>query len=247
VDAEGVSVEALARSGADAVVLTPAHQHPTGVVLAPERRTALLAWLRERDAIAIEDDYDAEYRYDRAAVGALQGRDPERVVYAGTASKVLAPALRIGWLVVPPGLLDAIRHEKAIADQGTARIEQHAFAAFLVRGDLDRHLRRMRIRYRAHRDALVEALARELPEATVRGIAAGLHITVELPASDDHTAIQQEAGRRRIALATLDDYRTERDPGVPTLMLGYGQVSEPAIRAGVRELAEAIRATRTAA
>ncbi len=130
-------------------MLTPAHQHPTGVVLTGERRTAVLAWLRDRDAIAIEDDYDAEYRYDRAAVGALQGLDPDRVVYAGSVSKTLAPALRIGWLVVPPSLLQAVTHEKLLADRGTARIEQHAFADFLTRGELDRHLRRMRARYRA--------------------------------------------------------------------------------------------------
>ncbi len=149
VDEAGTRVDELERTAADAVVLTPAHQHPTGVVLTGERRTALLAWLRERDAIAIEDDYDAEYRYDRAAVGALQGLDPDRVVYAGSASKTLAPALRIGWLVVPPALLKAVSHEKLLADRGTARIEQHAFADFLTRGELDRHLRRMRARYRA--------------------------------------------------------------------------------------------------
>ncbi len=244
VDEGGLRVDALKRSGAGAVVLTPAHQHPTGVVLAPDRRTALVAWLRERDAVAIEDDYDAEYRYDRAAVGALQGLAPERVVYAGTASKVLAPALRIGWLVVPDGLFDAVRHEKLIADQGSARIEQHAFAAFLARGDLDRHLRRMRIRYRAQRDALVAALANELPEATVAGIAAGLHATVELPPSDDPAAIRAEARRRRVELYTLDDYRTEGPTSAATLFLGYGQVPEAAMRAGVRELADAIRTTR---
>ena len=138
---------------------------------APDRRRArggaarrrCCGWLRERDAVAIEDDYDAEYRYDRAAVGALQGLDPERVVYAGSASKTLAPALRLGWLVVPPRLLEAVRHEKLLADQGTARIEQHAFADFLARGELDRHLRRMRLRYRARRDALVAALGRGCP------------------------------------------------------------------------------------
>ena len=116
-------------------------------MLAGERRTALLGWLRERGAIAIEDDYDAEYRYDRAPIGALQGLDPDRVVYAGSTSKTLAPALRIGWLVVPRSLLEAVVQQKVLADRGTARIEQHAFADFLTRGELDRHLRRMRARY----------------------------------------------------------------------------------------------------
>ncbi len=134
VDDEGIRVDALAASGADAVVLTPAHQHPTGVVLSSARRAELVAWLRERGAVAIEDDYDAEYRYDRAAVGALQGLDPEHVVYAGSASKTLAPALRLGWLVLPPGLVEPVAHQKLLADRGTARIEQHALADFLARG-----------------------------------------------------------------------------------------------------------------
>jgi GntR family transcriptional regulator / MocR family aminotransferase len=208
-------------------------------VLAAERRTALLAWLRERDAIAIEDDYDAEYRYDRAAVGALQGLDPDHAVYAGSVSKTLAPALRLGWLVVPPRLLDAVTQEKMIADRGTARIEQLAFADFLTRGELDRHLRRMRARYRARREAFVAALADELPEATVQGIAAGLHVTVELPGGSDLAAIREEGRRRRIELETSDDYGLG---GPPRLMLGYARTSEPAIRPGVRELAAAVRA-----
>ena len=246
VDGAGLRVDELERAGADAVIVTPAHQHPTGVVLSAARRTALIAWLRERDAIAIEDDYDAEYRYDRAAVGALQGLEPDHVVYAGSASKTLAPALRIGWLVVPPGMLEAVTHEKLLADRGNARIEQHAFADFLERGELDRHLRRMRARYRARRDALVEALAEALPEATVHGVAAGLHVTVELPGSDDERAIRAEARRRRIVLETLgDDYGPRIRPGPPTLLLGYAQTPEPAIRSGIRELAEAVRATRS--
>ena len=190
-------------------------------MLSGERRTALLGWLRERDAVAIEDDYDAEYRYDRAAVGALQGLEPDRVAYAGSASKTLAPALRLGWLVVPPRLLARIRAEKLLADLGTARIEQQAFAHFLERGELDRHLRRMRGRYRARRDALVSALAEALPEATVRGVAAGLHVTVELP-GDDERAIAAEAARRRIALSTMRDYRDTAQSGPAVLMLGYG-------------------------
>jgi GntR family transcriptional regulator/MocR family aminotransferase len=239
VDDLGLRVDAL--PAVDAVVVAPAHQHPTGVVLAPERRAALLKWLRDHDAVAIEDDYDAEYRYDRGGVGAIQGLDPDRVVYAGSASKTLAPALRLGWLVVPPALLGVIADEKILADRGTARIEQLAFADFLARGELDRHLRRMRARYRARNDAFVAALAAELPEAEVRGIPAGLHVTVRLPAGDDHDAIREEARRRRIELETLSDYGL-REP--PTLLLGYGQTPEPAIRAGVRELAAAVRAAR---
>jgi GntR family transcriptional regulator/MocR family aminotransferase len=247
VDAEGIRVEALERAGADAVVVTAAHQHPTGVVLSGERRAALLAWLREHDAVAIEDDYDAEYRYDRAAVGALQGLDPEHVVYAGSASKTLAPALRLGWFVVPDGLLDAVAAAKHLADQQTDRLEQHALALFLARGDLDRHLRRMRASYRRRRDALVDALGEELPDATVRGIAAGLHATVELRASDDEAAIVAEASRRRVALATMTEHWVGEPSGPPILLLGYGQVAEAAIRAGIHEVGEAVRAARTTA
>jgi GntR family transcriptional regulator/MocR family aminotransferase len=247
VDDEGVRVDELERSGADAVVLTAAHQHPTGVVLSGGRRTALLAWLRESGAIAIEDDYDAEYRYDRAAVRALQGLDPDRVVYAGSASKTLAPALRLGWLVLPAALVEPVAWAKRLGDQQTDRIEQHALADFLARGELDRHLRRMRGRYRARRDALIEALAVALPDATVRGIAAGLHATVELHADDDEEAIVAEAERRRIALATMSENWMGEPSGPPILLLGYGQITEAAIRPAVHELAEAIGAVRSGA
>jgi len=245
VDQAGTRIDQLERANVDAVVLTPAHQHPTGVVLTGERRTALLAWLRASDAIAIEDDYDAEYRYDRSAIGALQGLDPDHVIYAGSTSKTLAPALRIGWLVVPPALRQAVSHEKLLADRGTARIEQHAFADFLTRGELDRHLRRMRARYRGRRDALVDALAQALPEAAVLGVAAGLHVTVQLPDSDNEQAIQEEAHDRRVELETMNDYRPGTRGRPPTLLLGYAQMPEPAIRAGVHELAKAVQAART--
>jgi GntR family transcriptional regulator/MocR family aminotransferase len=244
VDEEGLRVDGLETTDADAVVVTAAHQHPTGVVLGGERRTALLAWLRANDTIAIEDDYDAEYRYDRAAVGALQGLDPEHVVYAGSASKTLAPALRLGWLVLPPSLVAPVTEAKRLADQQTDRIAQLAFAGFLARGELDRHLRRMRTAYRGRRDALVEALAVELPDATVRGVAAGLHATVELDPADDEPAILAEATKRRIALATMAEHRMTLDTGPPVLLLGYGQVPEAAIRPGVREFGAAVRSAR---
>ena len=245
VDDHGIRVDELARTDVDAVVLTPAHQHPTGAVLSGERRAALLAWLRDRDALAIEDDYDAEYRYDRSAVGALQGLEPDRIVYAGSASKTLAPALRLGWLVVPPRLLAAVTDEKDLADCGTARIDQHAFARFLIRGDLDRHLRRMRTRYRRRRDLLVQAVAEHLPDATVRGIAAGLHATVELAPHDDEQAILDEAHRRRLDLTTMRDFWCEPGAGPPTLLVGYAQIPDHAVADAVHELAQVVHATRT--
>jgi GntR family transcriptional regulator / MocR family aminotransferase len=244
VDGEGIRVDLLEQAGVDAVLLTPAHQYPTGALLSGGRRGALLDWLRRQGAWAIEDDYDAEYRYDRAPVGALQGMDPERIVYAGTASKTLAPAMRLGWLVVPPRLLEAVQHQQRLTDFGVSRIEQHAFADFLQRGELDRHLRRMRVRYRARRDALVEALVEALPEVRVHGIRAGLHVTVELRKDDRGRAIRDEAARRGVALTALSDYYRDRATDSPLLLLGYGRCSEGAIRAGVRELAEAVRAAR---
>jgi GntR family transcriptional regulator / MocR family aminotransferase len=242
VDAHGIDVDELARHEVAAVLVAPAHSYPSGAVLAPARRVALVEWADDADALIVEDDYDAEYRYDRAAVGAVQGLEPDRVVYAGSTAKTLAPALRLGWLVVPAQLVDQVRAEKLLADRGTGRIEQLAFAEFLARGHLDRHRRRMRLRYAARRSALIHALGRELPEASVRGIAAGLHVTVDLPADDDERAILEEARARRIALASMSDYGV--DDGPPTLMLGYGHLPEPAVEPGVRELAEAIRAAR---
>jgi GntR family transcriptional regulator/MocR family aminotransferase len=241
-DEGGLRIDELERADVDALVLTPAHQHPTGAVLAGERRPALLAWIRAHDVVVIEDDYDAEYRYDRAAVGALQGLEPDRIVYAGSASKTLAPALRLGWLVVPEQLLDAVADKKDLADCGTARIEQRAFADFLARGELDRHLRRMRAQYRRRRDLLVEALGDVLPEATIRGIAAGLHATVELPGDYDERAVLAEAHARNIDLTTMGEFWIEPGSGPPTLLVGYGQVPEPAIGAAVGELAKAVRA-----
>jgi GntR family transcriptional regulator/MocR family aminotransferase len=244
VDGEGIRVDALEQADADAVLVTPAHQYPTGAVLSGARRGALLDWLRRREAVAIEDDYDAEFRYDRAPVGALQGMDPERIVYAGTASKTLAPALRLGWLVVPPRLLETVRQQQRQVDFGVSRIEQHAFADFLSRGELDRHLRRMRVRYRERRDVLVEALGETLPEVRVHGIRAGLHVTVQLRPGDRGRVIRDEAARRGVALTALSDYYHARGADSSLLLLGYGRIPEPVIRAGVRELARVVRGVR---
>jgi GntR family transcriptional regulator/MocR family aminotransferase len=244
VDDAGILVDELRRAEVSAVILTPAHQHPTGVVLSGERRSALVDWLRETGAIAVEDDYDAEFRYDRAAVGAMQSLDPAHVVYAGSASKTLAPALRLGWLVAPRRLVDALAEEKHFTDRGNARIEQFAFADFLERGEYDRHLRRMRARYRRRRDAMVAALMARHPEGDVRGIAAGLHAAVRLSANDDEQAIRAEAARRGLEFTMLSDYQAVPREGPPTLLLGYSQMPEATIPAGIEELVEAVHAAR---
>jgi GntR family transcriptional regulator/MocR family aminotransferase len=220
VDGEGLRVDVLDRTDVAAVLVTPAHQYPTGAVMSGARRAALLDWLRRRERIAVEDDYDAEYRYDRAPVGALQGMDPERIVYAGTASKTLAPAMRLGWLVLPPRLLGVVQQQQRLVDFGVSRIEQHAFADFLSRGELDRHLRRMRAHYRARRDALVEALTEALPEVRVHGIRAGLHVTVQLQADDRGRVIRDEAARRGVGQTALGDYYLDRSDDSSKLLLG---------------------------
>jgi GntR family transcriptional regulator / MocR family aminotransferase len=238
VDAHGLRVDRLAAAAPDAVVVTPAHQFPTGVVLAPERRAALAEWAVRSGAFVLEDDYDAEYRYDRAPVGAVQGLAPGSAVYAGSVSKTLAPALRLGWLVAPERLAGAIAEAKASDDLGTPVVEQLALADFLERGELDRHLRRTRATYRARRDALVAALARHLPGCVPTGVAAGLHLIVQLPEASDEAALVERARARGVALQGLAEHSMR--PRAPALLLGYGRIAEPAIEPGVRELAASI-------
>ena len=193
----------------------------------------------------IEDDYDAEYRYDRHPVGALQGLAPERVIYSGTLSKSLAPGLRLGWLVVPAALTDAIADARHRVDHATASLPQAAAAAFLSEGDLDRHLRRTRRIYRERRDALIDALARWLPDATASGVAAGLQVLVTLPEGVDEAAVADRALAAGVRVYPLLPYRASSDPAhPPALVLGYGTLTPAASEQGVRLLAEVVNELR---
>ncbi|MGB3335613.1 MAG: PLP-dependent aminotransferase family protein [Devosia sp.] len=236
VDEAGIDVAALARSKAQAVLLSPAHQYPTGVVMSGVRRLALASWLRERNAVAVEDDYDAEFRYDRAPVGALQGLAPEHVIYAGTVSKTLAPALRLGWVVVPPDLLLLLEDELRQIDYGRGRIDQFALAHFITSGDFDRHLRKMRALYRDRREALLTALKTELPEVDVSGISAGLHATVRFPRRLNEDAIGDSAGKRDMGVAFLRKHYLGAAPEESTLLLSYANMSEATLRNALRTL-----------
>jgi GntR family transcriptional regulator/MocR family aminotransferase len=229
VDEQGIRLEGL---DADAVLVTPAHQFPTGAVLAPERRRALLAW----GGIVIEDDYDSEYRYDRAPVGTLQKLAPDRVVYIGTTSKTLAPALRLGWLVGPPALAAEIARERWAVDSGGPAISARAYARLLATGGVDRHLRRTRREYRERRDALVHALE-TLPGCRVTGVAAGLHLLLRLPPGADEEAVVARLHERRIRIRGLAGYRLAPRPDDPALVIGYGRLPLPAIDAFAAQVA----------
>jgi GntR family transcriptional regulator/MocR family aminotransferase len=224
VDQHGIVVGELP-DDARAVLLTPAHQFPTGAVLSAERRAQLLAWAADRDALLIEDDYDAEYRYDRAPIGALQGLRPDLVAHVGSVSKTLAPALRLGWLIAPPPWRERLLDARESLDHGLPALEQLALADFITRGAYDRHLRRSGRAYRRRRDALIEALSAKLPGATVSGAAAGLHIAVHIPDIDEPELVRRcaEAG---VILDGITPHRVA--PGKPGLLISFAAVPDAA-------------------
>ena len=241
VDEQGIDVDALAAAGAQAVVVTPAHQSPTGVVLTAHRRQALVGWARDTSGFVIEDDYDSEFRYDRDPVGVLQGLDPDRVFTLGTVSKSLAPALRLGWLVCPPDLVDAVAEEKHIADRGTSGLDQLALAALMESGRFDRHLRRMRSVYSRRRVALVDALATYAPAVRLSGLAAGFHAVAHLPDTCVEPDVVLAALDRRVGLYPMREFRTVGQGSRPQLVMGFGNVGERAIRTGIETVADLMR------
>ncbi|MGW1340005.1 MocR-like pyridoxine biosynthesis transcription factor PdxR [Kribbella sp. NPDC002412] len=218
VDELGACVSELSGHGA---LLTPAHQMPTGVPLAPERRTAAVEWARDAGAVLIEDDYDGEFRYDRQAVGALQALDPERVVYIGTASKSLAPGLRLAWMVLPRHLVEPVVEAKRTTDYQTATLDQLTLAEFIASGHYDRQVRRSRLHYRRRRDRLVELLAQRAPDVKVAGISAGLHVLLDVPG--DAEDIVARAARQGLGLNTLTNYHFNPTPATrQAVIVGYG-------------------------
>jgi GntR family transcriptional regulator / MocR family aminotransferase len=249
VDEQGAGISELAaieaRAGrVDGVLVTPAHQSPTGFALTAERRTALLEWAGDGagrdDGVVIEDDYDAEYRYDRPPLAAMQGLAPDRVVYMGTASKTLAPALRLGWMVLPPRLVEAVAEQAFLAGSTLPTLDQLTLAKLIESGGYDRHLRQARRRYRVRRDALVKAVAEHLPGARVTGVAAGLHAIVRLPRAVDGLALAHAAREQSVGVYSLGYAFAEPRPRHEGLVLGYANLSEPAIAEGIRRLALAL-------
>ncbi|HVX34438.1 MAG TPA: PLP-dependent aminotransferase family protein [Solirubrobacterales bacterium] len=239
VDDDGLDIGALTGADPDAVVVTPAHSVPVGAVLAAERRLALVEWARGRGALVLEDDYDAELRYDRRGpAGTLQGLAPDVVVLAGSVSKTLAPALRLGWLCLPAELVAAATIARGTLDGGGPRLEELALADLIASGAFDRHLRAARARYREKRAALLEAIAAALPAARVRGIDAGLHLLLELPAGVEEADVVGRAAAAGVRVQGLADF-TRAHPQPPALVLGYGLPTVRELREAVAVIAEA--------
>jgi GntR family transcriptional regulator/MocR family aminotransferase len=238
VDSSGLRVEELEATSAAAVIATPSHQFPTGGVLDSARRAALVEWAESGERLIVEDDFDSEYRYDGSRFGALQGLAPERVVHIGSASKRLSPGMRLGWMLLPSSLVWALASAKAIEDAGSEVLGQLALRDFILRGELDRHIRRSRLRYQRRREALLDALGRHLPELRASEGAAGLFELAELPPGSDEAALVAAAGARGVGVEGLALHRFESG-GDPGLVLGFGGLAEPAIEHGIRLLAEA--------
>jgi GntR family transcriptional regulator/MocR family aminotransferase len=224
-----------------AVIVSPAHQFPAGVVLSAHRRALLLAWAEHRDALVIEDDYDAEFRYDRRPVGALQGAGQPAVALVGSATKTLSPALGVGWMITPPAWTPLVR-AAVVRPPGPPVLDQLAFAEFVRTGGYDRHLRAARIRYRGRRDSIVSALAGHLPGCRVLGVAAGLHLLLYLPQGTDADTVVSRAAAAGVRVANLDTYRFDSARGGPGVVLGYGNLADHQVRDAVTRLASAVRA-----
>ncbi|MDS1269174.1 PLP-dependent aminotransferase family protein [Lipingzhangella sp. LS1_29] len=235
VDAHGIQPEQLRAHGATSVLLTPAHQFPTGVVLSGPRRRQLLAWAADGGLI-VEDDYDAEHRYDRPPVPALHAALPHRVCYTGSVSKLLAPALRLGWLIAPPCYQAELVEAKRCSDLGSATLPQLTLARFLESGEMERQLRLLRRRHRRRRDAMLSAVRQHLPDAHIHGAAAGLHLTLTL--TEDHIAehgsdvdLATAALQHGVKVQPLSWHRQR--PGPPGLVLGYAAAGTSAITEGL--------------
>lgn len=230
VDEYGARVDQLVGIPAAAVLLTPAHQFPTGYALSPQRRTAVVDWARSTGGVILEDDYDGEFRYDRVPVGALQGLDPDHVVYFGTASKSVAPALRLGWAVVPGSLLPAVSRAKGRVDTVSV-LDQLVFAEFLGSGAFDRHVRSRRRRLRRRREVLIETIANAAPAVHVIGMAAGLQAVLTLPAGSEERVLRA-AERQGLAVSGLAQFRHPAAHAHPSwrdaLVVNFSNVSESA-------------------
>ncbi len=238
VDRNGLDVDALRATEASAVIVTPAHQTPTGVVLTSRRRQALLEWAAHRQAVVIEDDYDSEFRYDKKPVGSLQGVAAGRVVSIGSVSKSLGPTLRLGWIIAPPHLAPAIAQAKYRADRGSPGLDQLVLSRLMESGRFDRHLRRMRGVYAQRRRSLMLALSAYAPAIDLTGMAAGFHAVANLPDHVNEIQLVAMAAERSVGLQGLGRYRFNGSSGPAGIVFGFGDLTVSAIDRGIARISD---------
>jgi GntR family transcriptional regulator / MocR family aminotransferase len=244
IDEKGVVVSDLDALDTPAALITPAHQYPHGVPLHSSRRAAVLEWARRTGAYVIEDDYDGEFRYDRQPIGALQSLDPNRVVYLGSTSKSLSPMLRLGWMVLPGDLIDDVITAAGGQQFYVNVIDQLTMADFLTRGQYDRHIRRMRLRYRRRRDELVDALADF--DIGITGLPAGLHLLLHLPDDTEHEVLRRAADAG-VALAGMSRLRHPHthpeSPHRDGVVVNFGAPTEHAFAPAIDALRRVLSAS----
>jgi GntR family transcriptional regulator/MocR family aminotransferase len=238
IDEHGLRTDMLGDEAA--VVVSPANQFPTGVALTQVRRTALIAWAQRTGGLVVENDYDAEFRYD-AAIGAMQSLAPEHVAYVGSTGKTLAPAIRLGWVVLPESLHADVAEELSASMMHVSGMDQLAFADFVRRGEFDRHLRRLRKLYRRRRDVMVDALAKHLPDLFVTEPAAGLAVVVELRDAALEPRVVAAARAAGVLVPSLSQHALPGYDGPAGIVVGFGSLPEPTIPLAVERLAAAVK------
>jgi GntR family transcriptional regulator/MocR family aminotransferase len=220
VDRDGASSDAIEVAGAQAVLLTPGHQLPTGALLAPPRRRAILAWAQRADGVIVEYDHDGDLRGDAGSPGALQASDTQRVIYVGTASRALVPGLRLGWALVPASLREQAAAIRAELGGPSPALDQLAFARLLRSAAFERHVRYVRAEYARRREAMLAALG----GGRALGDGGGVHLRLPLPDPIDHAALAASASAHRLRVRSLESYRQVPPPEVRELLVGYGRV-----------------------
>ncbi|MCT4778246.1 MULTISPECIES: MocR-like pyridoxine biosynthesis transcription factor PdxR [Exiguobacterium] len=237
VDESGVRVDLVEQASIDALYVTPAHQFPTGTILSVSRRQRLLNWASERQTYVIEDDYDSEFRYSGKPIPSLQSMDQnERVIYLSTFSKSLMPSLRIGYMVLPPPLLNRYRERYRHFTCSVPRFEQHTLAAFMATGDFEKHLNRMRKTYRRKLEIIITAFKPYEPTVSITGASAGLHVVLSVRTSETSGKLKRLAENSNIRINAMTDYRIESSDTMPQFLFGFAALSEETLPAAVSAL-----------
>jgi GntR family transcriptional regulator / MocR family aminotransferase len=238
VDREGLHPAELPEN-ARICFVTPSHQFPTGAILPLARRLALLEWARRKNSVIVEDDYDGEFRYEGQPLESLQGLDSEgRIIYVGTFSRTVFPALRVGYLIVPKSLAAAFTAAKWLNDQHSATLEQQTLAEFITTGAYERHLRRVRRRNASRRSALLDAIHKHLADLVeLTGDGSGAHVILWPRKRVSEDAVIAQAASRGVGISGISRYFLKQ-PSPPGIMLGYCRMKEEGIREGIRRLGE---------